>query len=683
MAVNKKLIITFSELVDPIQNQFIEFVVSNGATEYTFRETFRTVRQNNFQVTIANPQISIIPQQNAINLNEAINLDGSNSLYNIQSRIDAIAATLTVEFSEEFLYFVSVSGSLIDLGVVSTAFEQGTQQDEKTVFIDSYKQGSPNTCEDIITTLLVTGGNNTYNVYVDNVLSLSNQTSPIDVPLKRGQTNSLRVTDGLDFLIDTVTSINPRRLITSDITTQVTNLSAGSNITVTATYISPYVSDYSYSLDGVNFTSVNVFTSLTSSTYTVYVKDSLGCVTSKQVVIDGVTTVTETIFSISEVNPIRYMKYEPNVKMNYKNTLSCNSLRTTSFKYYQKFLANDSPTTQFKTNAQYINVYALDSELNTTQLSPSKRTENIGLTAKSTCTYFDLGDGKSGVYFGVVDLLNPLNDEVIGNQNFGFALPTWANVAGNYVNIEGIGEVQIDDIVFNDFYQAFILEFNINYIGSAVERKILSNYNKQPYEIYEFLTEMALLPEKFNIVIEVGVDGNNIDFTYISETVKRVDDEKFLFEIDYWDDENRGGLVYQTGVKNKLRVYGRVDYLGNQTTEGYDGDQKYYVTDNTVYNSETFKFIRLSYQMAQKLRLVVTHKYLYINGISYDLAEEPEVTGDENTNLKTFSVSLKTNGDLLLESVSEDIVGTTESLEITAGLTAIKNKALLLWTKNL
>ena len=86
--------------------------------------------------------------------------------------------------------------------------------------------------------------------------------------------------------------------------------------------------------------------------------------------------------------------------------------------------------------------------------------------------------------------------------------------------------------------------------------------------------------------------------------------------------------------------------------------------------------------MAQKLRLVVAHSNLVINGVYYDLAEEPEVTGDPNYNFKRFSVTLKPNGDLLLDNVSEDITGTSESLEITAGIAAIQGKALLLWTKN-
>ena len=86
--------------------------------------------------------------------------------------------------------------------------------------------------------------------------------------------------------------------------------------------------------------------------------------------------------------------------------------------------------------------------------------------------------------------------------------------------------------------------------------------------------------------------------------------------------------------------------------------------------------------MAQKLRLVVSHSNLVINGIYYKLSEQPEVTGDPNYNFKRFSVTLKSNGDLLLDNVSEDIQGTSLNLQVTAGISAIQGKALLLWTKN-
>ena len=681
MAISTTIILT----IDPnavistpsvgVTTDQIILTLNNGATNFTFSESFFPIR---FRPTISSTTSPDVGNEvNAANLATAINLDA-----NINLDINATSLANVVTITSSSYTTVSVTGSMIDNSKVTYQIIAGTVPIDKSLVVSSYTAGTPNPCININAVLGITGGNSLYIVYVNNVIAISNQASPITIPLIRGDRNKISVSDTIGEGIGAISTNNPRKLISSDITTETINLTTGANVTVNVAYISPYVSVYEYSIDGTNYSTTNIFTSLTNGNYTIYVKDALGCITEKTIVVDGVTTIGQTIFSISDINPIRYSKYEINQKKNYKNTLSSNSLRLIKYPYIQQFLETDSPTTQFKTNAQYINVFAIKEDLTTTVLTTLKRTENTGLSAKSTSTYFDLGDGRSAISFGAVNTLDPVTSAVTGNIDYGFSLPIWANKEGDYVTIDGLGQVKIDSIGYSDAYQAFILEFKISYTGDPIIKNISANYNLQPYEIYEFLAPMTLLPESFNIVIETGVSSTEIDFTYISEKIKRVEDNDFLFEIDYWDDANIGDMNYQTGVKHKLRINGYVDDLGEQSTEGYDGDKQYYVTDNTVYNSEIFSFSRLSFQMAQKLRLVVSHSNLVINGIYYKLSEQPEVTGDPNYNFKRFSVTLKSNGDLLLDNVSEDIQGTSLNLQVTAGISAIQGKALLLWTKN-
>lgn len=660
---------TVDDLADGIVINF-----NNGAVSFNFTEDFYPVRYRPH--TVSTEYINDGNEVNAINLANAINLDSS-----FKNDFVAFANLNTVTITSDKFSATSVTGTMIDNLKISALINSNPSPDVKIVSIDSYSTDISNVCENITLNLEVYGGTQVYNVYVDEVLSLSNQSTPIPIVLKRGDVNNIRVVDIFGEIIGSLVSNNPRKLISSDVSISVLNLNSGTNLTVTVAYISPYVSVYEYSIDGVTFSSSNIFTSLTSGNYTIYVRDALGCTVSKSIVVDGYTTETQTNFYISDINPIRYSKYEPSSKKNYTNTLSFNSLRLTKYPYIQQFIDGDSPITQFKTNASHINVFTLGEDLSIVSIPAIKKTENIGLSAKSTCTYFNIGDGKSGVYFGSVDLLNPISDTVIDNIDYGFSLPIWANSSDSYVTIDGIGEVKIDSIGYSDIYNSFILEFNISYTGNPISSKISANYNLQPYEVYEFELPITSLQDSFNTVIEVGKSLEEIEFTYVSEKIKKVNDSEFLFEIDYWDDANIGGMVYQTGVKHKLRINGYVDYLGEQSTEGYDGDSKYYVTDNTVYNTNKFTFNRLSIQMAQKLRLIVAHGYLYINGLSYQLSEAPEISGDSNFNLKTFFVTLKNDGNQILTSSTEQIVDTPESLEIASGITAIKGKALLLWTK--
>ena len=269
-----------------------------------------------------------------------------------------------------------------------------------------------------------------------------------------------------------------------------------------------------------------------------------------------------------------------------------------------------------------------------------------------------------------------------GENNFGFTLPEWANTEEKYVTIESIGEVQISSIGYSDTYESFILEFDIAYSGSPVERKISALYDLNPYEVYEFSTDMSTTPDSFNLVIECGVDANNINFSYISETIKIVEDENFLLRLDYWSDENKGGMVYQTGIKNKIRLKGKMKYVGDQKTEGYDGDKEYFITDNVVYNSYELTIPRLTSAMAHKMRLISGHSELYINGIKSKLAEEPEVSGDENNNFKTFKAVFKQSGNEFLTDAQQQIINTPENNALTAAILAAQGKSFLLWTKN-
>lgn len=671
MSVIKTVTISFEPSATILSGDFIDIGIQTNSSEGFLKETFRIVRSSSNQVTIG--EDSAI---NASNFETALNLDGS--LFYIET--SRFGNGVTISFTNDTYYFTTVTGSLIDNNKVIVTTTQGEEVTEKTLTFNSYTSFISDVCTKANAIIDATGGNGIYDVYVDNVLTLQNQTTPITIPLNRGLGNVVRVTSQNEDIGSVLLKV-PRKLSTSDINFMVTNLSSGTNIQATVSFISPYVSPYEYSLDGITYQESNVFTNLANGDYNFYVKDALGCAISKLININSITKVVETIFDISDINPIRYSKYNVG-KKNYKNTLSCNDLRLISTQFNHLYLDTDIIGTQFKTNAQYINVFTLDANLNKNTLTAFKQTSNTGLQAKSTCTYFDLGNDRSGIYFGLVDLLNPINNDVIGNANFGFILPEWANKEGKYVVIDGIGEVAIDSIGYSDFYESFIIEFNIPYNGSPIEKTLFSEYNLQPYEVYEFNTIMSNEQERFNIVIEVGTDANNIDFTYISESVRKVEDSEFLFDIDYWGEKNVGRFVYQTGIKNKIRINGLVDYIGEQATEGYDGDSEYYVTDNTIYHSERFSFFRISSQVAHNLRLVFASEELEINGISYKLAEPPEISqSDGNANLKNFFVTLKSSGNLILEDVSEQISENSSNLEFEYLIGINKNKGSLLWTK--
>ena len=672
------LTLTFGESTDVLLSTSLSVKINIGANIIVTRtEYFITTRTRNGTVTLPNPYAD---EGVASNYSNAWNIDYSNySGVSVLPAFQSSSKTVTITLLNNDWQFDSVTGTSVSNGSVTHVINNETPTIAKKVTINSYSKSVGNECTKCLVELLSEGGTSPYNVYINNTLQLSNQTSPISATIDRSISNSIKVTDSTNALIGNATSFANRKVELSDITTSIINYSSGSTINVTVAFISSSISPYQYSIDGTNYQTSNIFTGQASGTYTIYVKDNFDCVASKSIVIDGTTTVTQTVFDISAINALRFAKYDTG-KKNQKNTLSNNELRLTSYTYFQKYLENDVITTQFKTNAQYINCFYLDKDSTVTQLSEIKKTNNIGLRQKSTSTYFNLQNGKSGIYFGVVNSLNYDTDAFVETLNYGSALPQWANTPGSLVVIDGIGQVPIDNIVYSEDYNSFVLEFNIAYTGSPITNKIISaEYNLQPYEIYEFDTTVI---KDCNVIIEVGTASDNIKFTYISECIKMVEDSEFLFDITYWDDENKGNMNYQTGIKHKLRLNGYQDDIGEQETEGYNGDKEFYVTDNVIYDVQKFNFKQLSSQMASKLRMVVAHSYLLINGLYYKLSEAPEVSGDGNYNLKTFSVSLKQGGERFLTVEQEIITNTSQGQEIGIALASAQGKGILSWTKN-
>ena len=669
--------LTLTFLVGPVTagRDIVVSITTPGPT-LTLTEDFVTLRLEAAQVS-AGASPSLQAQKFAI----AWNLDYSNqggpwNLVCVAVGDDAIITILNPSW-----LFNNPTGTAITSDDIQYVKNNDPFQEANEIIVTGYAAEVGDECESIKANLTVEGGNGTYDVYdlFGNLLA-SSQTSPFSLTVARNTPIKVEVRDTLGESIGLIKISPPKKIIESQIEILLANLQSGTTLTINVT-TSILNNPLQYSLDDITYQVANVYPGLAPDTYTVYVKDGFGCVSSKSaIVVDGVTEVSETVFTMSDINPLRYAKVESG-KKNHKNTLSCNEVRQLGFPFYHRYLQDDFIPTQFKTNAQYIKAYTIDSNGVTIEATVLQKTINTGLTAKSTCTMFSLGGGRSAIYFGAVDILNPLNDAVLEQVDFGFSLPEWADTIGDSVIIDGIGELIIDALGYSDLYDAFIIEFNYAYTAAPSAKKLSANYNLQPYEVYEFVISMAGEQSLFNVVIEAGVDSDNIDFCYISEKVKRVVDNDNLAQIEYFDSKNKGQLVYQTGIQFLLRLPFFSDYAGEQKTEGYDGDTQYYITDNVIYDSIKWTFPRLPGEMIAKLRLVCSHEFLKINGIFYKLSAAPEVKTVATNNFKTFIVVLKRSGDQFLTDAQEQISDAVENDAISAAIEASKGKALILWTK--
>ena len=148
-------------------------------------------------------------------------------------------------------------------------------------------------------------------------------------------------------------------------------------------------------------------------------------------------------------------------------------------------------------------------------------------------------------------------------------------------------------------------------------------------------------------------------------------------------------MNYATGVVHTLRLHSTLSRLSDtQSVEGYNGDTKRYNTNQEVFDGEEFIFGYLSEEMVRKLRLILTHDRLFINGVHYTLGEDvPELNSRFTTNICELTATLRKGGDLtesLDKSIVESVAGEgvdQSTYELEQAIAAAKGKALILWKK--
>ena len=381
------LTITFNSVVEYGDNIDIRVSTSVG-TVSILKQTFVNLRQGKYQVTLPDAGSLVKLADAAFNFNTAWNLDYKNfgGTNNLKSSVNGKVVILT--FENDAMEFIDASGDLILNGKATYEIDNLVGYTPKEVEFLSFESDVSNPCDNVIANITANGGTEIYNVYKNGSIVLSAVTSPIQLNLLRGSYQLLSISDDSGTSIGSLNLKPPRSFIPNDFDLKVENFTGGATLSIDLKYISSYLIPAKFSLDNITFQDSNVFSGLPDGNYTVYVKDALGCVTSKPIFIDGYTDLTETVFTISDINALHFAKIEGG-KKNLRNTLSCNELKRVTYPFYHRFLADDVITTQLKTNAAYLNIYTIDSEGKTNELSAVQESENTNLQAKSTATYFD------------------------------------------------------------------------------------------------------------------------------------------------------------------------------------------------------------------------------------------------------------------------------------------------------
>ncbi len=597
-------------------------------------ETFKNLRQQSYQVTIG----STI-QDCVINLKNAIELDFPLQIWNF-SIIEQTEPgdTLRIEAPFQDNVFDNATASDSMRVVVSTT------PSDPAIEITSieFSQAQSNPCENIEVAV-------TTNVNMDSININGNLITGIN-------------TDQYVFT-------HPRNLQDENITVFAANnntQATQSNIFVPPTLsinifesqtpngitlqviVAPLILEYRLISNGVvgDWQDSNVFTGLIDGVYTVEVRDQYGCQKSTNITVDNVFDVTAPPFiSVPLLNPLYFAENNDETSNN-ENTLNSNyTVQNNYLCYHQPVKVGDLLQIQYKSSYQHNKAFLVDENDNITTIQPTQITNNIG--------YEDIRDGLTFSYEGNLavsyqggDIYDDAGDVIGQSSLFGQLL--FDQVAGELVNVEGYGWLQIESIVINNDYGTFMV-FNQNFTGVDETKKIKFTYNVEDYELFEFSIDTTTLSGLHQIYI--SADNNQFSeleqVKYISEPFNVFDlDETKYHRIRYWNTENNQ-IAWETGIMGIVRFpkLNEPIYSSKEENEIFMTDTKTSLLEAQNDEQYQFSFKPLPLNNVRHLDLITSNDQLEIDGLAYVKEDEIDKEALIGSNLYQVTMTLiKTKG---------------------------------------
>lgn len=661
---NSKIILTFNADLDI--NQGIGFKTSNIGSPYLINQDFvwKNIRAGFGQVTKGTPIVDSEGERSAINFAQAFNLDWnySGSQFTITRNVNVV--TIECKFTnKEFSGFYCTSDALADpkppIGSVTADI---VNADEAINIIEvNFRQSSIDLCEkanvevvtnvdikDVITPVIASGVNNT----------------SFDFDFLRGQNITILVEDD-NGNQSNISVRTPSILSPDDFNIDINNTPGGTTIIATNTIAVGL--EFEYSLDNSTWQTSNVFSGLIPGSYTLYIKDQLGCSTSKTFTASE-SYISIPYFYISKANSIRFAnRIDFGDASNYKNdenTLSCEVDVELPWHEVQLFQSSDVITTQFKSNYENHTTKVIRENGDEVMVPVVKKSNYIGNKDSRDARKYDLGGGKTGIYFTIGSIYNYDTGFPTGETHYlNGGLPLWAK-SGGYVKV-GTEWFLIEDVLFDESKNAEIMVISSSYSGADVSVIAGSIYNIFDYEIYEFTIDMV---DYIDEVIHVSVKAESVhydDINLLSEDINIQVKHDFAKEINYWNDDNND-IFYATGIKHKIRIpYYKREGDVDDSSDVHKTDTNAILLSSELYEIDKFKFEPVTKEIWRKLMIALSCKNVLIDGVGYVKDSDFDTEGPlEDTNLYVLTAKMVKTGNVFTSEISGSADFDSSSIEV-------------------
>ena len=449
--------------------------------------------------------------------------------------------------------------------------------------------------------------------------------SNFSIQLPRGFSRTLKITDDAGEAIGTK-QITPPKVLDASHFTITTSQDIGANVEITSNVIiDSSITPIEYSINGVDYQGAGNFTGLDfQSQYTAYIRDKFGCVRTK------VFVTPENLTDVNINSAPRY--YEKSntgtfifsrlsgTPRNYTNSLSFEELvklpSETETLIYKDWLNVD----QFKSSYTYHKITLVENG-NSRFIEPVLQAQNLNVQEKVDCLLFSDINGAMGLYFRNGNKYEPNTTTSIGSSEYSeSSLPSWAET-GNVINIEGLGLLKIKRVSVDED-RGLYLQINTSFTGVAdATARVQVTYNINDYNLYEFAFPSSAITNCARLFIEFGylIDGEpKIEVILGSERIRKISDKQGFLEMQWNDSRNKGGIVYQTGIINRMLVP-YIKWVGNTESKSdiYEGDDETVSLEETTTDTQSLILKVTGYKMQQKIHRATGMEYFAINEINY------------------------------------------------------------------
>jgi hypothetical protein len=613
-------------------------VISGEITPYTntFIYHFVNLRSASGEVTLGTPTATP-GERNAINFEEAFNLDsGSFTVTRIVNEVTITAGNFGVYLTQFF-----IDGAYTNDPTIDFVIDNGSENPFSIDNIDYEESDTP--CSTVLVNIET--AELAVNITSPEVIT-GNTDNPIQFEFLRGSTFLFEAEDG-DGNTISENIIVPSILNASNFTITINNSPNGATVIVGNSNTSGL--DLEYSLDGATWQSDNVFNGLIVDTYTLYVRDQLGCSFEKDFEVTEYG-IYQSSFYISKANSIRFAnRITWGDSANYKtdeNTLSCevDVPKASKYKEVQQFQSADIITTQFKSNFTTNTAKVIKADLSEIDVPVVKKTNYIGKKSKLDARKVNLDFGKTGVYFLAGNVYDFDTNAIIDTHALNGSKPEWA-VPGNYIMM-GLAWFLIEEIIFDEALNSDVIVFSNIYTGPTVDVIVGSIYNREEYEVYEFTIDMVDYIDEIIKVRINATDPNFDEIIHLSEELWIKVKHEDVLEIRYKNRTNTD-ILYSTGIEHLIRQpYTVIRGKDQNDSEIYETDTTAILLDAKIYENEEFVFEPVTKEIWRKIKISLSHEIVGIQGIGYvkngDFGTEGPL-GESNLYVLTANM-MKTGG---------------------------------------